>query len=101
MNRTKAFMALCAVLALLSACGAKPVTIEKISTVYVEKPIACPSPAERARIKALRPKPLREQPMPPTAVERNAKAQAQLGLYEAEGGYADQVDATLDRCQKP
>jgi hypothetical protein len=38
--------------------------------------------------------------MPPTVAERVAKAFAQLGLYEAKGAYADQIDAALDRCQE-
>lgn len=79
----------------------KTITVEKPVITYVEKPAACPSPAERERLRKLRPTPLRNQPMPPTAVERNAKSQAQLGLYEAEGGYADQVDTALNRCQQP
>lgn len=85
----------------LGACAPKVVTVEKPVITYVKTPIECPSKEERARLRTLRPAPLRTQPMPPTVVERNAKAQAQLGLYEAEGGYADQVDAALDRCQKP
>ena len=86
---------------LVAACGGgeRPVVTKEVP-VYVERRVECPSAAERARLQALRPTPLREQPMPATAVERNAKAQAQLGLYEAEGGYADQVDSALDRCQQ-
>lgn len=91
---------LAAVAASLAACTTT-VTKEVPVITYVPTPIACPTPVERARLKALRPVPLRNSPMPPTAVERNAKAQAQLGQYEAEGGYADQVDTVLDRCQKP
>ncbi|WP_156930381.1 hypothetical protein [Sphingomonas jaspsi] len=83
----------------LGACTPKQVIVEKPVVTYVEKPVACPSKEERARLKALRPTPLREQDMPASAVERNAKAQAQLGRYEAEGGWADQVDSALDRCQ--
>lgn len=82
----------------LAGCG-RTVTVEKPVITYVEKRVECPSPAERARLKALRPNALRNQPMPPTAVERNAQTSAQLGKYEAEGAYADQVDAALDRCQ--
>lgn len=85
---------------LLSACGGKEyITVEKPVPVYVEKRVECPSKEERARLKAARPTPLREQPKPSDPVERSAKANAQLGKYEAEGGYADQVDAALDRCQ--
>lgn len=85
----------------VSACAPKVITKEVPVITYVKTPIECPSKEERARLQKLRPNALRNQPMPTTVVERNAKAQAQLGLYEAEGGYADQVDAALDRCQKP
>jgi hypothetical protein len=87
----------------LTACGADkvPVQVEHRVIQYVDRPVACPPKEERERLRKLRPTPLREQPMPATAVERNAKSQAQLGLYEAEGGYADQVDAALNRCQTP
>lgn len=101
MNRTTAIMALCAVMALLTACGHKPdLAIEKPVITYVEVKVACPPKEERERLQKLRPAPLRESPMPDTAVERTGKSEAQLGLYEAEGGYADQVDAALDRCQQ-
>lgn len=84
---------------LLAACGNEGLVIEKPVITYVEKRIECPSPAERARLKAARPVALRNQPMPASAVERVAKADAQLGEYEAEGAWADQVDTALDRCQ--
>jgi len=83
----------------LAGCATTPAIVEKPVIQYVEKRVECPSKEERARLKALRPKPLRDTPMPPTAVERNARSQAQLGLYEAPGGWADQVDSALDRCQ--
>lgn len=83
----------------LGACT-KTITVEKPVVTRVEIPVACPSPEERERLRTLRPAPLRTEPMPDTAVERNAKTVAQLGKYEAEGGYADQVDAALDRCQR-
>lgn len=84
----------------LSACAhTRTVTVEKTVEVKVAVPAPCPDKAERARLRTLRPVPLRSQPMPPTAVERTGRAIGQLGKYEAEGGYADQVDAALDRCQ--
>lgn len=83
----------------LPACT-KTITVEKPVITRVEVPAPCPTPEERERLRALRPEPLRSQPMPETAVERNAQTVAQLGKYEAEGGYADQVDAALDRCQR-
>lgn len=92
-------MVLCAALA-LTACGEeKYITVEKPVITYVEKRVACPSEEERKRLQDSRPTPLRQQEMPATAVERNAQSQAQLGKYEAEGGWADQVDSALDRCQ--
>jgi hypothetical protein len=98
-NRITAVAAVCAIMALLTACGHEKPILEKPIITYVEKRIECPSKEERARLQQLRPTPLRKQPMPSTAVERDAKAQAQLGLYEADGGYADQVDSALNRCQ--
>lgn len=85
----------------VAACKTTPTIVEKRVIQYVEKPVACPSAEERSRLEALRPAPLREQPMPAGVVERLGKALAQLGLYEAEGGYADQVGSALDRCQTP
>lgn len=85
---------------LLAGCTT-PVVRERPVITQVQVPVQCPDAAERERLRRLRPTPLREQPMPPTAVERNARAQAQLGRYEAPGGWADQVDAALDRCAHP
>jgi len=85
---------------LVSAC-ASPVIQERIREVRVPVRVECPAAPERARLRTLRPTRLQDQIMPTTAVERNAKSQAQLGLYEAQGGYADQVDAALNRCQTP
>lgn len=84
---------------MLAACGNEGLVIEKPVITYVEKRVECPSPAERARLKAERPVALRNQPMPDNAAERVAKSDAQLGKYEAEGAWADQVDTALDRCQ--
>jgi hypothetical protein len=94
----------CVAAVLLSACGKtpppRPVEV-KTQIVQVEVPAPCPAPAERERLRQLRPQRLADQPMPATARERVAKTSAQLGRYEAPGGYADQVDAALDRCQRP
>jgi hypothetical protein len=97
---TRAFMALCAVMALLTACGHPGTISEKPIITYVDRPVQCPSPEERERLRKLKPTPLRDQKMPTDPVARNAQSQAQLGLYEAPGGYADQVEAALNRCQK-
>ena len=85
---------------LLGGC-ARTVVRERPVITQVQVPVQCPNAAERERLRRLRPTPLREQPMPPTAVERNARSQAQLGRYEAPGGWGDQVDAALNRCAQP
>ena len=63
-----------------------------------DPPIRCPSAADMRRLRAARPRPLRTQPMPASPAERVARTAAQLGLYEARGAWADQVDETLGRC---
>lgn len=83
----------------LTACGPKVITKTEIKTVQVPVRAPCPDEATYGRLKASRPAPLRTQPMPSSAEERVAKSQAQLGKYEAEGAWADQVAAALDRCQ--
>lgn len=69
-----------------------PVTI--VETIVVR----CPNEAEIRKLRAAKPKPLRNQKMPATAAERVAKTAAQLGLYEAKGQWADQVDDAFGRC---
>lgn len=85
----------------LSACGGRAaVPAEtRYKTITVTKRGPCPSPASYARLKAGRPTALRNQARPRTGVERTARTSAQLGLYEREGGWADQVSSALDRCQ--
>lgn len=84
----------------LSACATKPPIVRtEIKTVTVTVRANCPDAGTYQAIKAGRPVPLRSQPMPATAEERVAKTQAQLGRYEAEGGWADTVTSALDRCQ--
>lgn len=93
---------LCAAVLALSACATSGVPVEtkwKTVTVTVRGP--CPEPAVFDGLVASRPKPLREQPMPATAVERNAQTNAQLGRYEGEGKWGDQTEAALRRCQQP
>jgi hypothetical protein len=105
---------------LLSAC-AKPVTktvllpvpappvVETVTPVTVVStprrtttapPVVdhCPTAAEIRRLRAARPKPLRAQPMPASPAERVARTSAQLGLYEAHGAWADQVEEAFARC---
>jgi len=84
---------------LLAGCGGSGVATE--THIQIEKvPVRarCPDKATYDSIKAGRPRPLRELPMPATADERVAKTAAQLGRYEAAGGWSDQVVAVLDRC---
>ncbi len=96
------FVAFVLAMAMLTPSCSRPGTATEtriqIERVPVRAP--CPDPTERKRLADLRPKPLRDQPMPATADERVAKQAAQLGRYEAKGAWGDQVDAALDRCQK-
>lgn len=86
---------------LLSACG-KDVAplITQFNPVAVAVPSACPERAVGADLIASRPNPLRNQARPPDASVRSALSQAQLGMYEAEGGWADKVVTALKRCQQ-
>lgn len=91
-------------LVLLAACGkeAPPAIIsERPVTVEVKVRDVCPSKKEYDRLSAMRPKPLREQPVPASKVEKIGKMAAQLGLYEADGALVDQVFAALNSCQAP
>lgn len=91
-------LAACA--AALAGCSTTGSVVEtKWRTVTVTKRGPCPEPSVYATLKASRPTPLRQQKRPASGVERNARTQAQLGLYEAEGAWADKVSAALDRCQ--
>ncbi len=87
-------------LALLAGCGAGTATETRVQTQYIPVRAACPAPAEYAKLKAGRPVPLIQTPEPATAQERSDKQFAQLGRYEAPGGWADKVSAALDRCQQ-
>lgn len=84
----------------LAGCGTTAATEVRIETVKVPVRAACPAKAEYDKLKRTRPVPLRNQPMPDTAEERVAKQAAQLGRFEAEGGWADRAEAALDRCQE-
>ena len=84
----------------LGACTPRVITKTEIKTVQVKVPVACPDRSVFDEIVSGLPIPLRTQPMPATADERVAKSQAQLGKYEAEGGWADRVMATMRRCQE-
>lgn len=85
----------------LSSCGAAGVATEtRIQIERVPVRARCPDKATYDGLVVDQPKPLREQPMPPTAQERVAKQAAQLGRYEARGGWADRARASLDRCSQ-
>lgn len=80
-----------------ATAGAPVETRYKTITTTVRGP--CPDEATYRELVANRPKPLRNQPRPSSGVERNARTSAQLGLFEAAGGWADKVLAVLARCQ--
>ena len=87
-------------LVLLSGCMGSGQAVEvQYKTVTVTKRGPCPDKETYAKLKASRPTPLANQSRPTTGTERVARTAAQLGLYEAPGKWADQVSATLDRCQ--
>lgn len=83
----------------LAACKHDISTVHSVSTVYVDRPAACPNRQESDRLIASRPVPLRNRTMPKTRLERVAQSEAQLGKYEADGGWSDQVVVALKRCQ--
>ena len=84
----------------LGACGAgQAIQVEYRPVPYPVR-AACPDPAVYEELRSTRPQPLAEQPMPETAAERGARITAQLGRYEAPGGWGDQAMAALDRCQQ-
>lgn len=86
---------------LLTACGTTTAAVE--TRVQIEKvPVRarCPDAKTYADLKKERPRPLRDQPMPGSAEERVARTAAQLGRFEAKGGWADKAEAALDRCQE-
>lgn len=87
--------------ALVLAGCTRPGVPTEVQVKLVQVPVraACPAKTEYDKLKSSRPRPLREQPMPATAEERSAKTAAQLGRFEAEGGWADRAEAALDRCQ--
>lgn len=85
----------------LGGCAThRPATELRVETVKVPVRAACPAPAEYAKLKSTRPRPLVDTPMPETAEQRVGKTAAQLGRFEAPGGWADRVEAALDRCQQ-
>lgn len=86
---------------LMAGCGSKPLQIKtEYQPVYINVPSPCPEKATGDILIASRPYPLRNTPRPSDASVRSAQSQAQLGKYEAEGGWADKVVAALQSCQQ-
>ena len=84
----------------LGACAAKPTPVRvEYQKVYVNVPAPCPETGVADALIASRPQPLRNTERPSDASVRSGKSQAQLGKFEAEGGWADQVIAALTRCK--
>lgn len=95
------YISVIALAALLAGCSHAGVAVEtQYKTITITKRGPCPDRATYAKLKASRPTPLRNQARPSTGTERVARTAAQLGLYEGEGQWGDQVSATLDRCQQ-
>ena len=86
-------------MATLSSCGAATAVETRVQIERVPVRAPCPDKATYDGLVADQPVPLRNTPMPATADERVAKQSAQLGRYEARGGWADRTRAALDRCQ--
>lgn len=85
---------------LLAGCATTGTPVEtRYKTVTITTRGPCPDKATYERLKASRPNPLRNQARPQSGTERVARTAAQLGLYEGEGRWADQVQSVLDRCQ--
>lgn len=84
----------------LASCGAGVATETRVQIEKVPVRAPCPDKKTYDDLKATRPKPLRGQPMPATPDVRVAKMEAQLGRYEAPGGWGDRAEAALDRCQQ-
>lgn len=82
----------------LAGCGAATAVETRVQIEKVPVPAPCPNDEDYAGIVAGRPVPLRDTPMPADPDVRVAKAIAQLGRYEAKGGWADQAMAIIDRC---
>lgn len=89
-----------AVLAItLAGCGHGVAVETRYKTITTTVRGPCPDEATYREIVAKRPVPLRDQARPSTPVERNARQSAQLGMFEAAGGWADKVLSILARCQ--
>lgn len=87
-------------LVFVGGCATKAVPVKtEFQTVQVNVPAPCPEKALGSDLINSRPTPLRLSKKPSDASVRSAQSQAQLGKYEAEGGWADKVVAALKRCQ--
>lgn len=93
------FLLLCLAILLLGACAHdQGVARIEYRKVYVTVPDKCPDDETYAKVMATKPVPLREQQRPATEAEQRAAERAQLGRYEAPGGYADQSSTVLKSC---
>lgn len=87
-------------LVVMAGCATKAVPVKtEFQPVYINTPVPCPEKGVGDDLIKTRPVPLRGQTKPSDASVRSAQSQAQLGKYEAEGGWADKVVAALTRCQ--
>jgi hypothetical protein len=84
----------------LASCGAGTAGEVRVQIEKVPVRAPCPDKKTYDDLKSSRPTPLRAQPMPATPDVRVAKTAAQLGRYEAPGGWGDRAVAALDRCQQ-
>lgn len=87
-----------AALPLVAGCGAATAVETRVQIERVPVPTPCPDDKTYDGLVADQPVPLRNQAMPGSADERVARTAAQLGRYEARGGWADRARAALDRC---
>ena len=88
-----------AMMTTLSSCGAATATETRVQIEHVPVPAPCPDKDTYDGLVRDQPAKLASQPMPASPDVRVALTQAQLGRYEAKGGWADRARAALDRCR--
>lgn len=82
----------------LAACTTPTITEVEYKTVEVSVRAPCPDDETLAALRAARPVPLREQPQPADAEQRQKIERQQLGRYEAPGAFADQAMTVVENC---